>query len=80
MLQQLDAGEIDVENIPFPNEAYFSLDSFVNKQHWRISETENPKIVVPLSQHPPKSHSGGRHFFHAKGLLQRCTCTSCVTL
>lgn len=54
MLQQPDAGEIDVENIWFSDEAHFSLKDFVNKHNWRIGGTENPDVAVASHRHSHK--------------------------
>ncbi|GBM14916.1 hypothetical protein AVEN_213261-1 [Araneus ventricosus] len=49
MLQLVDEDDIDVGNVLFSDKAYFNLDSFVNKQNWRIWGTENPHVAVPSS-------------------------------
>lgn len=54
MVQMIDVGDINVDNILFSDEAYFQLDGYVNKQNWRIWGTENPHVAVPSSLHPPK--------------------------
>lgn len=55
MQQNLHACKIDVGNIYFIDEAYFALNSFVNKQYLRIWGTKNIPDPVPSSLHPQKS-------------------------
>lgn len=46
MLQQPDCDEIDLGNICFSNDAYFSLEGYFNK-NCHIWETENLPVEVP---------------------------------
>lgn len=54
MLQKIDNCEIDVRNIWFSDEAYFSRDGFVDKHNWCIWGTENSHGSIPSSMHQPR--------------------------
>lgn len=57
MLQQPDDAEVDVENIWFSNETYFSLEGYFNK-NCHIWESENLHVDVPSFLNPQKSLFG----------------------
>lgn len=64
MLQQLNAGKINVGIIWLSDKAYFSLHSFINKQSWHICFKENHHVAVPSFLHPhSQGHGLGCHFF-----------------
>ncbi|GFT24604.1 t-complex protein 1 subunit delta [Nephila pilipes] len=54
MLEKLQTGEIDVKEIWFSDEAYFTLDGHLNKQNYRYWGRERLEITVVRSLHPKK--------------------------
>ena len=54
MLEKIDLGIININNIWFSDEAHFHLNGYVNKQNWRHWGTENPHLAIATPAHPKR--------------------------
>ena len=63
VMQRIDDGDIHVIIIWFTDEAYFYLDSFVNKRNWLVWGTENPPCCYLIVSASEKSNGLGHSFF-----------------
>jgi len=54
MLEKFESSEIDLKKIWFSDEAWFSLDGYVNKQNMRIWGSEKPTFQAPRTCNPKR--------------------------